>query len=308
MTQHDLDELRAALRSDLPSLAIPDVGRAMRDGRRQRRRRAAARVGAVAAVAVAVAVAAGSVLGGPGDSSRTTPADSQRQSMSPADRHAALVIWADCLRDADIPGVTVTGPGLDSDVIVYTDEQGKPLPRSYREVNGEWGSATEFCAALVPQLMPELRPQWGDLLAQGAATEARAAAEEAAYESCLRDRGLSQPSNIQEFEAALAAGCALTRFDPDAEKILQCPPAQRQSGIRSLLDDEGWMKTPKTIGERWLARQANRDEFAATKPNPTRQKGDTLLVTDRDGRTTAIVYLLTNTFKGFKLHAENVCQ
>ena len=88
---------------------------------------------------------------------------------------------------------------------------------------------------------------------------------------------------LLQLHAALASGCALTRYTPEAEKALECPPGQRQSGIRSLLDNEGWVKTPEAIGDQWLARQGNRDEFAATKPNPTRQSGDTLLVTDRDG-------------------------
>lgn len=72
-------------------------------------------------------------------------------------------------------------------------------------------------------------------------SKTRVAEEEAAYEDCLRERGLSVPSDNKEFEALLAAGCALSRYNPDVERPLECPPGQ-QSGTRSVLDNGGWLR------------------------------------------------------------------
>jgi hypothetical protein len=301
-------QVRAALQTRPPEMAIDadlDVVAVMRAGRRLHRTRVATLGGLALTGIVAVALLATSVLGGPTRTSGTTPADQQDTSpLSAADRHAALVTWADCLRSAEIPGVSVIGPTEGSDQIDYRDTNGTPLPKTFRDANGEWGSATEACAQKVPALLPELEDQWGDLHSG----PAREAGELAAYNKCLADHDLGS-ADTTDTAAAAAAGCVYSPYDPDAAKVLQCPDGQHQSGLHGIYDHGPWVPTIQAAGQAWLDRQQDSDEFSRTILDPDDQgKHSILHALSRDGRTTAVVYLLTNTYKGWRLQGENLCE
>lgn len=301
--QEDIvEQVRAAMRTRPPSvLGSIDVEAVIRAGRKRRRGRRTAAAGA--AVTVLVIASTGLILGWGGPSA-VPPAGTSAAAMSPAQRHAAWVSWADCLRQADIPGVTVTGPSAGSDAIAYRDEQGNPLPKDYRETNGEWGSATEFCAAEVPGLLPELEDQWGDLTTG----PARELADRASYERCLAEQGLSRPTDRPQLEAAAAAGCAWAPYDPEAAKILECSYGHEQSGSRSIPDRGPWRDSPAAAGRAWLAGQQDREEFATALTQGGDKMTARLLIKSGDGRTTGIVYLLSNATKGWRLHGMNVCR
>jgi hypothetical protein len=301
-------QVRAALQTHPPEMAVDadlDVAAVMRAGRRKRRTRDAALGGLAVAGIVVVALLASSVLGSPGGTSGTTPAGRQDTPLSAADRHAALVTWADCLRLHDIPGVTVTGPASDSDHIDYRDTNGNPLPKSYRNTNGEWGSATELCAQKVPALLPELEGEWGDLHSG----PAREQAEIAAYNKCLADHGLGLgTAQTTDTAAAAAAGCVYSPYDPDAANVLQCPDGQQQSGLHGIYNHGPWVPDLQAAGQAWLDRQHDRAEFFRTILDPNDQgKHSILHALSRDGRTTGIVYLITSN-KGWRLQGENLCQ
>jgi hypothetical protein len=299
--------VRAALQTRPPEMAVDadlDVAAVMRAGRRQRRTRAASLGGVALAGIVAVVLLANSLLGGATGTSSTRPADQHDPPTGAADQHAAWVTWADCLRRSDIPGVTVTGPTAGSDHIDYRDTSGNPLPKTYRDSNAEWGSATEWCAQKVPALLPELEDQWGDLHSEAAQEQA----ELAAYNNCLADHDLGT-AGTTDTAAAAAAGCVYSPYDTEAAKVLQCPDGQQQSGLHAIFDHGPWVSTLPDAGQAWLDRQHDSDEFARTILDPNDQgKHSILHALSRDGRTTAIVYLLTNTHTGWRLQGENRCQ
>ena len=154
-------QVRAALQTRPTEMAIDadlDVVAVMRAGRRMRHSRVATLGAFAVAGIVAVALLASNVLGGPTGTSGATQANHQGTPLTAEGRHAALITWADCLRSAEIPGVTVSGPSPGSDHIDYLDASGSPLPRTYRNTSGEWGSATESCAQKVPALLPARGP------------------------------------------------------------------------------------------------------------------------------------------------------
>lgn len=290
------DTLRAALHAGPEGgFGTVDVAAVIRQGRHRRRVRRGVAAATALCVASAIGIAAG-VIGGSGATSTVPPANNTvTVSPAPDERHAALVVWAECLRDAKIPGVRILGPEPGSDEISYLDEDGNPLPRNYREINGEWGSAAEVCAAQVPTLWPELAQQWDTIRAEGTSRTL------AQYVRCLASHGLSRPVTKDQAEAV---GCIWNPWDLQAEKTLHCPPGELQAGLRGILDRGPWVDSPKAAGEIWLGRQTDREKFATV----TRTKGDVLHVLDRDGNTTGILYLLSHLYKGWRLQGENVCE
>jgi hypothetical protein len=78
-------------------------------------------------------------------------------------------------------------------------------------------------------------------------------------------------------------------------------------GADPSIRGRGW--PPSAAGQAWLDRQQDRDEFSRSILDPDDHgKHSILHALSRDGRTTAVVYLLTNTNKGWRLQGENLCQ
>jgi hypothetical protein len=76
-----------------------------------------------------------------------------------------------------------------------------------------------------------------------------------------------------------------------------------------ILRSGPWVATIQAAGQAWLDRQQDRDEFSRTILHPGDQgKHSILHALSRDGRTIAVVYLLTNTYKGWRLQGANLCQ
>jgi hypothetical protein len=290
------DDLRSALHAapdrDFAPVPVPTVIRA---GRRRRTVRRAATALAVTVLVVSVG-AATTLLGG--GTSTTTPAGgtSSPPALSAAERQQLLVVWADCLREQGIPGVTVVGPAAGSDEVSYLDDAGKPLPANFGEQNGEWGSASELCAARVPALMPELERQWG--------VTARQEADVADYRQCLADHELAPMADPSDAEAA---GCVFTPYDIEAEQILQCPAGTDQSGMLPI-EGAPWVETPEAAGRSWLAQQDDPAMFATVQLRPNEPKKSRLDVLSEDGQVSGLIYLLTNTHKGWRLHSVTHCQ
>jgi hypothetical protein len=311
------DQLRGALRSDPdPTLGPIEITAVIRAGRRRRVARRSA-FGGVAIVLVAAVGLATTLTRGSGDLTIAPPADSKKSAtLDPAARHAALVTWADCLRDADIPGVTVTGPAQGSDDIAYVDAKGKSLPKNFREENGEWGSASEFCAEKVPALFPELEQQWGDLHSW----PAREQAQIDNYNQCLTEHGLTPlpgPSTSpspglakrlrDEQPVAEKAGCVWSPLDAEAEKVLECPSGQAQGGMVSP-PVRPWVPTPRQAAEDWVADQSQSAQFATISIAPEAAYTTRALLLSKDGRTIGLLYLLEQTKKGWRVQSGNVCQ
>ena len=317
-SEHDdllTDDVRARMRAEPPAFREIDVRSMMMAGSRRahRRRVTMATVSALALVGVVAALTpsglvlrtedTGTVPSAGGIPSTPTRTVHGSATLTPEQRHDAWVRWAGCLRDADIPGVTVVGPPADSDEITYTDGAGTALPTDYRHVSGEWGSATEFCAEKVPELMPELEQKWGDLTAG----PARDAARLAEYQRCLTYHDLTAPADRSESIAAEQAGCVWAPYDPDLDRVLQCRPGDEPSGTRAIWDKGPW-QSPKDAGTLWLSRQSDRAEFASVEVIPNDGVKQSLRMHADDGRLTGVVYLLVNTFKGYRLQGMNVCQ
>jgi hypothetical protein len=299
--QRSPDDLRAALQAGPDGGFGPvNVAAVIRKGRRRRGVRRAVAAAAALGVVAAIGVAAG-LISGSGPISTVPPAGESTVTAPPSadERHAALVHWANCLRDARIPGVTVVGPAPGSDHISYLDENGDPLPSNYRETSGEWGSAAESCAAKVPALMPELEQQWDMIRAEGTS---RTVAD---YDGCLADHGLSRPVDRRRAEAV---GCHWNPWDLQAERILHCPRGELQSGLRGIYERGPWVDSPEAAGQVWLARQTDRDTFTTVTPEPGDASRSRLHVLDHDGNTTGILYLLNVPRMGWRLQGENVCQ
>jgi hypothetical protein len=99
--------------------------------------------------------------------------------------------------------------------------------------------------------------------------------------------------------------CSSTSPPPRTDEV-----GDRDSELRSRSFDQGpWVATIQPAGQAWLDRQQDRDEFSRSILDPDDHgKHSILHALSRDGRTTAVVYLLTNTYKGWRLQGENLCQ
>lgn len=316
-------DLRRALRGDPPTGFVPiDVERVMREGRRRRRTRRLS-AGFVVLAVLASAGLAWNLAGGLGTLSTGAPAGKDGRAQSVADdvsRHRALVIWAGCLRAADIPGVDVIGPAEGSDEVWYLDDQGRPLSAGSRKTNGEWGSAMESCVEQVPSLLPELETRWGNLSTERAQQDAHLAT----YNRCLNDRGLTMPApptagaSLEEqrqvadqMNAVTAAGeqvgCVWSAPDVWAEIVLQCPDGGKQSGWRRLTPaaDEGEPK-PLAAAQRWVTDQ--RDDAAFATPMLIRKSPETagLEVANDVGRISAMLQLAKRQ-NGWTVIKVNMC-
>ena len=295
-----VDDLREALHSaPLVVFRNQDPATIVQLGRRRRRTRRLLAAGVVAALAVSVAVAIRPL----GTTAVTPATDRTGTKVQTPEEDAAWQAWADCLRQAEVPGVVVTGPEPGDGTIGYTDTQGDPLPRNYREENPEWGSATEYCAERVPGLLPRLEEQWGDLTTG----PARADREVNEYERCLADRGLDSPRSDQDLMAAESVGCVWAPDSPEADRVLDCAPGEAQEGWRSIRDMGTWVKTPHEAAAVWLERQSDRAKFATAMVEGEDFYTKQLLIKSTDGRTTGIVSLLSHRDKGYRLQGMNVC-
>lgn len=308
-------ELSSALHSAPIGGLDVDAHEVLRIGRRRRRTKAVATLGGAALLLATVVTGVVAVTGGPGRDSSVTTGGQSGASLAPSEHHAALVTWADCLRESGIPGVTVIGPAADSDAISYLDEQGKPLPKDYRKSNDKWDFATELCAAKTPALLPELQAQWGDLLSP-ARPDAQEAAAEAEYAQCLADHHLPPPfGDNAAMDKAAKVGCVFSPNDVDPDQILTCPTGQQPSDEQVIDDGGPWVDSMRAAGQAWLERQSDRDEFARVAPDPRDHDGKavSLLIKSRAGDTTAnlildVRYGHDNVANRWRLLSQKFCQ
>lgn len=266
------DELRQALRAGPnENFRSVDVIAVVRAGQRRRRVRRLTIGLAVLGVIASIGLGTTTALN-LRDARTVQPASpSNDQPLAAHERRAALVEWANCLRDAEIPGVTVAGPAPGTDRVGYTDSSGRPLPADYRDTNAEWGSATDLCAAKVPELLPELGQHWQIL---GSARSGPRA------------------------DASASTG---------GDAVLECRAGESPTGTQGIRHTGPWVASPEQAGEHWLALQQDPLRFASVEREPGNDKLSSLLVRSQDGRVTAIVYLLTNSVEGWRLHGANVC-
>lgn len=94
---------------------------------------------------------------------------------------------------------------------------------------------------------------------------------------------------------------------PELDQVLHCPTGQQQDGLQVISKRSPWFASPRSAGEDWLGRQSDRDEFATVGIVFDDAVKAHLLVKDRDGDTTGVVYLLVNTRSGWKLQGQNLC-
>jgi hypothetical protein len=229
---------------------------------------------AIGGVAVCTMLTVGVFVGlGGGRASTAPPASGQTGGdQAQLRRHTALVLWATCLREADIPGVRVLGPAAGSDHIRYLDDHDRPLTVNTRNDLEEWGSAIEFCAAKVPSLRPELERQWGDLSAT--------------------------PSQNLPTDGSST--------DPWLSNTLHCPAGQSATGWQDV-DSAGPKVGPTEAARAWVSAQQDPGTFAT--PMIVRETSDAaaMEVASDHGRITAMLQLSHGT-DGWTVTRANACQ
>jgi hypothetical protein len=267
-----VDELRRALRAETPPAAAPlDVNDLMRRARRRHRRRG---VFAIGGVAVCAMLTVGVFVGLAGGQASTAPPATGQNDGDQAQphRHTDLVLWATCLREADIPGVRVLGPAAGTDHIQYLDDHDRPLTMNTRHDLEEWGSAIEFCAAKVPSLRPELERQWGNLR--------------------------TTPSQ------SLATDGKST--DPWLFNVLRCPAGQSATGWQDV-QAAGPKVGPMEAARAWVS--ARQDPSTFTRPMFVRKTSEDagMEVASGNGRITAMLQL-SHLTDGWTVTRANACR